>query len=167
VLSTGAVAALCSASLFSSRRLSCAKDAFPLRATLRAQEGPDEIWQRGRDRFDPRGVSCETWAPPALWTGQRAPTEWVLVIHLLPRRGAGGNLLKRHVRQGEDGRGSRLRRCPTPKSNTSEESGRSQSVAIVTGSSSGIGRATAIRLSRDFSAVVLAARRAAEFGETE
>jgi NAD(P)-dependent dehydrogenase (short-subunit alcohol dehydrogenase family) len=38
----------------------------------------------------------------------------------------------------------------------------SQSVAIVTGSSSGIGRATAIRLSRDFSAVVLAARGAAK-----
>jgi 3-oxoacyl-[acyl-carrier protein] reductase len=38
----------------------------------------------------------------------------------------------------------------------------SRSVAIVTGSSSGIGRATAIRLSRDFSAVVLAARGAAE-----
>jgi len=35
------------------------------------------------------------------------------------------------------------------------------SVAIVTGSSSGIGRATAVRLSRDFSAVVLAARNAA------
>jgi NADP-dependent 3-hydroxy acid dehydrogenase YdfG len=34
----------------------------------------------------------------------------------------------------------------------------SGSVAIVTGSSSGIGRATAIRLARDFSAVVLAAR---------
>lgn len=34
----------------------------------------------------------------------------------------------------------------------------SKSVAIVTGSSSGIGRATAIRLARDFSAVVLAAR---------
>jgi 3-oxoacyl-[acyl-carrier protein] reductase len=33
-----------------------------------------------------------------------------------------------------------------------------RSVAIVTGSSSGIGRATAIRLARDFSAVVLAAR---------
>jgi 3-oxoacyl-[acyl-carrier protein] reductase len=41
----------------------------------------------------------------------------------------------------------------------------SRSVAIVTGSSSGIGRATAIRLSRDFSAVVLAARGAAELGE--
>jgi 3-oxoacyl-[acyl-carrier protein] reductase len=38
----------------------------------------------------------------------------------------------------------------------------SQSVAIVTGSSSGIGKATAIRLARDFSAVVLAARNAAE-----
>ncbi len=41
----------------------------------------------------------------------------------------------------------------------------SKSVAIVTGSSSGIGRATAIRLSRDFSAVVLAARDAAELEE--
>jgi 3-oxoacyl-[acyl-carrier protein] reductase len=41
----------------------------------------------------------------------------------------------------------------------------SQSVAIVTGSSSGIGRATAIRLSRDFSAVVLAARGKAELAE--
>jgi 3-oxoacyl-[acyl-carrier protein] reductase len=40
-----------------------------------------------------------------------------------------------------------------------------KSVAIVTGSSSGIGRATAIRLSHDFSAVVLAARSAAELGE--
>jgi 3-oxoacyl-[acyl-carrier protein] reductase len=34
----------------------------------------------------------------------------------------------------------------------------SQSVAIVTGASSGIGRATALRLSRDFTSVVLAAR---------
>jgi NAD(P)-dependent dehydrogenase (short-subunit alcohol dehydrogenase family) len=41
----------------------------------------------------------------------------------------------------------------------------SRSVAIVTGSSSGIGRATAIRLSRDFSAVVLAARGSVEFDE--
>ena len=41
----------------------------------------------------------------------------------------------------------------------------SKSVAIVTGSSSGIGKATAIRLSHDFSAVVLAARSAAELGE--
>jgi 3-oxoacyl-[acyl-carrier protein] reductase len=41
----------------------------------------------------------------------------------------------------------------------------SPSVAIVTGSSSGIGRATAIRLSRDFSAVVLAARGAAKLEE--
>jgi 3-oxoacyl-[acyl-carrier protein] reductase len=41
----------------------------------------------------------------------------------------------------------------------------SRSVAIVTGSSSGIGRATAIRLSRDFSAVVLAARGLVELAE--
>jgi len=34
----------------------------------------------------------------------------------------------------------------------------SDSVAIVTGASQGIGRATAIRLARDFSAVVLVAR---------
>jgi len=40
-----------------------------------------------------------------------------------------------------------------------------KSVAIVTGSSSGIGKTTAVRLSRDFSAVVLAARGAAELGE--
>ncbi len=40
-----------------------------------------------------------------------------------------------------------------------------QSVAIVTGASSGIGRATAIRMSRDFSAVVLAARSTAALGE--
>jgi 3-oxoacyl-[acyl-carrier protein] reductase len=41
-----------------------------------------------------------------------------------------------------------------------------KSVAIVTGSSSGIGKATAIRLSRDFSAVALAARSATELGKT-
>jgi 3-oxoacyl-[acyl-carrier protein] reductase len=35
---------------------------------------------------------------------------------------------------------------------------RIRSVAIVTGASQGIGRATALRLARDFSAVVLAAR---------
>jgi 3-oxoacyl-[acyl-carrier protein] reductase len=40
-----------------------------------------------------------------------------------------------------------------------------QSVAIVTGSSSGIGKATAIRLSRDFSAIVLAARSGTGLGE--
>jgi 3-oxoacyl-[acyl-carrier protein] reductase len=40
-----------------------------------------------------------------------------------------------------------------------------QSVAIVTGASSGIGRATAVRLARDFSAVVLAARGAGQLRE--
>ena len=39
------------------------------------------------------------------------------------------------------------------------------SVAIVTGASQGIGRSTAIRLARDFSAVVLAARNAKELDE--
>ena len=39
------------------------------------------------------------------------------------------------------------------------------SVAIVTGASQGIGRSTAIRLARDFSAVVLAARNAGELEE--
>ena len=39
------------------------------------------------------------------------------------------------------------------------------SVAIVTGASQGIGRSTAIRLARDFSAVVLAARNADELAE--
>jgi 3-oxoacyl-[acyl-carrier protein] reductase len=39
------------------------------------------------------------------------------------------------------------------------------SVAIVTGASQGIGRATAIRLARDFSAIVLAARNRTELSE--
>jgi 3-oxoacyl-[acyl-carrier protein] reductase len=40
-----------------------------------------------------------------------------------------------------------------------------QSVAIVTGASQGIGRSTSIRLARDFSAIVLAARNAAALAE--
>jgi 3-oxoacyl-[acyl-carrier protein] reductase len=40
------------------------------------------------------------------------------------------------------------------------------SVAIVTGASQGIGRSTAMRLARDFSAVVLAARNADALQET-
>jgi len=43
---------------------------------------------------------------------------------------------------------------------------RSNSVAIVTGASQGIGRATALRLANDFSAVVLAARNQDELQET-
>nr|WP_247989042.1 SDR family NAD(P)-dependent oxidoreductase [Bradyrhizobium sp. 186] len=39
------------------------------------------------------------------------------------------------------------------------------SVAIVTGASSGIGKATALRLARDFGAVVLAARSGEQLAE--
>jgi 3-oxoacyl-[acyl-carrier protein] reductase len=42
----------------------------------------------------------------------------------------------------------------------------SKSVAIVTGASQGIGRATAIRLAHDFQAVVLAARQENELADT-
>jgi 3-oxoacyl-[acyl-carrier protein] reductase len=42
----------------------------------------------------------------------------------------------------------------------------SKSVAIVTGASQGIGRATAIRLARDFSALVLVARNRANLEDT-
>ena len=42
----------------------------------------------------------------------------------------------------------------------------SNSVAIVTGASQGIGRATAIRLARDFSALVLVARNSANLEHT-
>ena len=42
----------------------------------------------------------------------------------------------------------------------------SASVAIVTGASQGIGRATAIRLARDFSAIVLVARNLQHLNDT-
>ncbi len=43
---------------------------------------------------------------------------------------------------------------------------KSNSVAIITGASQGIGRATAVRLARDFSAVILAARNEDELHQT-
>ena len=43
---------------------------------------------------------------------------------------------------------------------------KNESVAIVTGASQGIGRATAERLTRDFAAVVLAARQEEELRKT-
>jgi 3-oxoacyl-[acyl-carrier protein] reductase len=48
----------------------------------------------------------------------------------------------------------------------SENYRKPNSVAIVTGASQGIGRATAVRLAQDFSAVVLAARNGEELKET-
>jgi 3-oxoacyl-[acyl-carrier protein] reductase len=42
----------------------------------------------------------------------------------------------------------------------------SKSVAVVTGASQGIGQATAIRLARDFSALVLVARNRANLEQT-
>jgi 3-oxoacyl-[acyl-carrier protein] reductase len=48
----------------------------------------------------------------------------------------------------------------------SEDRMKPNSVAIVTGASQGIGRATAVRLAQDFSAVVLAARNGDELKET-
>jgi 3-oxoacyl-[acyl-carrier protein] reductase len=41
----------------------------------------------------------------------------------------------------------------------------SESVAIITGASSGIGKATALRLARDFGAIVLATRSGEKLGE--
>ena len=62
--------------------------------------------------------------------------------------------------------GGRVHAVGTPLNPTKEEScSMSQSVAIVTGSSSGIGRATAIRLSSDFSTPVLVARGARQLEE--
>ena len=45
--------------------------------------------------------------------------------------------------------------------------GNTKSIAIITGASQGIGRATAIRFARDFSAIVLVARNAEALKEVE
>ena len=55
----------------------------------------------------------------------------------------------------------------SPSDSTAKDSGRkNNSVAIVTGASQGIGQATALRLARNFSAVVVTARRESELQMT-
>ena len=57
-------------------------------------------------------------------------------------------------------------RCGRDSGSGTGDVGMLKSVAIVTGASQGIGRATAVRLARDFEAVVLAARQADELNKT-